>query len=117
MVGVTTRNSTARTSPSFQAEAHPLPPPQCFDTRHRNENPRTLMTPNTHMRTRHSTCPHDALAPTYHVPPHSRLLGPAARAVLLARDSSSSAARAAAAPPLGDPAPQPLVIMFTHRHF
>ena len=49
MTGVTTRSNTALTSPSFQAEAQPLPPPQCFDTRHSTEPTHTHATGNTRM--------------------------------------------------------------------
>ena len=56
MAGVTTRNNTALTSPSFQAEAQPLPPPQCFDTRHSTEPTHTHATGNACMYP--NPCPH-----------------------------------------------------------
>ena len=103
MAGVTTRSNTTLTSPSFQAEAQPLPPTQCFDTRHSTEPTHTHATGNARMYP-------EPLSPQtpYATSLHNRLLGPAARDVLLTRASSSSAARAAIVPPLGDPAPQPL---------
>lgn len=90
MAGVTTRNNTALTSPSFQAGAQPLPTPPCFDTRHSNEPT------HTHATGKRPHVPDPLSPPTpYATSLHNRLLGPAARAVLLTRASSSSDARAA----------------------